>query len=338
MAVRIQFRRGTSTEWYNANPILADGEIGYETDTKIIKFGDGATAWNSLAVAAAGDITAVYAGTGLQGGASSGAATLSVDTSYVVTASAIDFKGDMIVGLSAGNYTRLPAGNNGSVLVSDSSQLLGVKWVNSNENYYPTPTGSVISFAGNYAPQGFLLCNGAEVSRSTYATLYAVIGTTYGVGDGATTFNLPNLDGKVVVGHDLSQTEFNTFGSAGGSKTHTLTSAELASHTHTYDTPAGDGTHDHTGTIDNAGSHRHLQQDFELNTDGYGIGSRRAARTRRRIGESIEYTDYAGEHNHPLTISTGGAHTHDVTIGNTGNSVPHNNLQPYMVLKYIIKT
>lgn len=338
MAVRIQFRRGTSTEWYNANPILADGEIGYETDTKIIKFGDGATAWNSLAVAAAGDITAVYAGTGLQGGASSGEATLSVDTSYVVTASAIDFKGDMIVGLSAGNYARLPAGTDGSVLISDSSQQLGVKWVNSNENYYPAPTGAVIPFAANYAPDGYLLCNGNPVSRSTYSRLFAVIGTTYGSGDGATTFNVPDLRGRTVVAYDAGQAEFDSFGGNGGSKTHTLTSAELASHSHSYSTPAGDGTHGHTGTIDNAGSHRHLQQDFELNTDGYGVGSLRAARTRRRIGESIEYTDYSGEHNHPLTISTGGAHTHDVTIGNTGDSDPHNNLQPYLVLNYIIKT
>lgn len=337
MAVRIQFRRGTSTEWYNANPILSDGEIGYETDTKIIKFGDGATAWRVLAVAAAGDITAVYAGTGLTGGASSGAATLAVDTSYVVTASAINYKGDMIVGLSPGNYSRFPAGADGSVLVSDSTQNLGVKWVSSNENNYPTPTGSVIAFAGNYAPNGFLLCNGAAVSRSTYSVLYGVIGTTYGVGDGSTTFNLPNLDGKVVVGYDISQTAFNAVGKAGGATTHTLTTSELPTHNHSH-TMSSDGSHSHSGSLTEAGSHRHIQQDFELNYDGYGFGVLRASRTRRRIGESTEYTDYAGTHNHDLTISSGGTHSHSVTIGNTGDSEAHNNLQPYMVMRYIIKT
>lgn len=57
------------------------------------------------------------------------------------------------------------------------------------------PTGQVIDYAGAAAPNGFLLCNGAAVSRTTYAALFAVIGTTYGAGDGSTTFNVPNVSG-----------------------------------------------------------------------------------------------------------------------------------------------
>ena len=338
MAVRIQFRRGTSTEWANANPILSDGEIGYESNTKVIKFGDGVTSWNSLPVAAAGDITAVYAGTGLTGGASSGEATLSVDPSYVVTASAIDFKGDFIVGLGPGNYSRLPAGTDGSVLVANSNELLGVKWAQSNEDFYPTPVGSIICFAGDYAPNGFLLCNGSEVSRSTYSRLFSVIGTRYGAGNNSTTFNLPNLDGKVVVGKDIGQPEFNVLGETGGAKTHLLTTSELPAHTHTH-TMDSSGSHEHTGTLSTEGSHRHAQEDFVLNFDTYlyFFGGLRAARTRTDVTQSTAFTGFEGAHSHALTISPGGGHTHEVEIGDTGESVPHNNLQPYITLNYIIK-
>lgn len=64
----------------------------------------------------------------------------------------------------------------------------------------PVPTGAVIAFAANSAPSGYLLCNGAAVSRTNYASLYAKIGTTYGSGDGSTTFNLPNLTDRFIQG------------------------------------------------------------------------------------------------------------------------------------------
>ena len=66
------------------------------------------------------------------------------------------------------------------------------------------PTGSVIAFAANSNPSGFLLCNGAAVSRTTYATLFSTIGTTYGAGDGSTTFHLPNLTDRVIQGHSTA--------------------------------------------------------------------------------------------------------------------------------------
>ena len=62
------------------------------------------------------------------------------------------------------------------------------------------PTGTVVSYAKNAAPTGWLLCDGSAVSRTTYAELFAVIGTTYGAGDGSTTFNLPNLTDKFIEG------------------------------------------------------------------------------------------------------------------------------------------
>ena len=82
------------------------------------------------------------------------------------------------------------------------------------------------------APARWLLCQGQAISRTTYARLFAAIGTTYGAGNGSTTFNLPNLCGRVPVGMDTEETEFNTLGKTGGEKTHTLTSSENGQHSH----------------------------------------------------------------------------------------------------------
>ena len=81
-----------------------------------------------------------------------------------------------------------------------------------------TPIGTVEAYSGSTAPNGYLLCDGSAVSRTTYSDLFSVIGTTYGSGDGSTTFNLPNLKGRTVVMQDTTQTEFDTLGETGGSK------------------------------------------------------------------------------------------------------------------------
>jgi microcystin-dependent protein len=97
-------------------------------------------------------------------------------------------------------------------------------------------TGAIFPFAGETIPAGFLLCDGAAVSREEYADLFAVIGVTYGSGNGSTTFNLPDLRGRVPVGLDAEQGEFEDLGQNGGETTHTLTNGELPiidlSHSH----------------------------------------------------------------------------------------------------------
>ncbi len=99
---------------------------------------------------------------------------------------------------------------------------------------FTMPAGIFFPFAGASAdiPAGFLLCDGSAVSRTTYADLFAAIGTLWGAGNGTTTFNLPNLKGRVPVGYDSSQTEFETVAKQGGAKTHTLTTGEMPSHSH----------------------------------------------------------------------------------------------------------
>lgn len=94
------------------------------------------------------------------------------------------------------------------------------------------PAGTVLWSAASDAPDGYLLADGSTVSRTAYARLFDAIGTTYGAGDGSTTFALPNLKGRVAAGLDAGQTEFDALGETGGAKTHTLQTSEIPSHSH----------------------------------------------------------------------------------------------------------
>lgn len=141
------------------------------------------------------------------------------------------------------------------------------------------PVGSILAFAGSTAPEGYLMCDGSNVSRTANNELFNVIGTTYGTGDGSTTFGVPNIKGKVLVMLDTSQTEFDTLGETGGSK-------YLQKHTH--------------GTYGNVN---------EGSTSGYGF-------------------------NAPVVGNPAFGQIAPTTEVGTGNS---GNLQPYIVVNYIIK-
>ena len=104
------------------------------------------------------------------------------------------------------------------------------------------PIGSMIPFGSqNNIPSNWKICGGSAISRETYAELFNIIGTSYGAGDGSTTFNLPDKRGRVSVGLDSNQTEFNTIGKKDGENKHTLTPSELPSHAHTVKGTVGSG-------------------------------------------------------------------------------------------------
>jgi microcystin-dependent protein len=176
----------------------------------------------------------------------------------------------------------------------------------------------------NTAPTDWLICDGAAVSRTTYATLFALVGTTYGVGNNSTTFNLPNLKGSVAVGRDSAQTEFDALGEVGGSKT------SVAPHTHGID-------HDHASfaTTDGAGSHSH-----SLLYAGGSFTFSGASTTGGNVNWFLGNSAFGGA----ITVGSGGGHNHTIDVPNfTGTSgaasaaATSGNLQPYTVLNYIIK-
>lgn len=90
------------------------------------------------------------------------------------------------------------------------------------------PTGAIIAYGGSSAPDGWLMCDGSAVSRSTYAGLFARVSTTFGAGNGTTTFNIPNLQDRFPIGDSGSL----TLGATGGASSVTLTTTELPAHTH----------------------------------------------------------------------------------------------------------
>ena len=174
------------------------------------------------------------------------------------------------------------------------------------------PAGAVMPFAGANSPSGWLLCAGQAVSRTEYSSLFLTIGTTYGTGDGSTTFNLPDLRGRVIAGLDnmggsaasrLTDTTItggaDALGEVGGAQTHTLTEAQMPSHTHIQN------SHLHGLSV-------YIEGPFK---DSF-VGS-------NGQGGSFGYS-----------INSGSA---TATNQNTGGGLAHNNVQPTMVLNYIIK-
>ena len=122
--------------------------------------------------------------------------------------------------------------NDNTLFYYNGSTLIGVGGSGSSATNDSLPIGMIMPSASQGSITDWLLCDGSAVSRTEYSELYNAIGTTYGSGDGSTTFNLPNIAGKMIVGLDVDDEDFNEVGKTGGSKTHTQTVEELASHNH----------------------------------------------------------------------------------------------------------
>ena len=208
-------------------------------------------------------------------------------------------------------------------------------------NIDSTNPGIIKINASSTVPGGYLPCDGRAVSRTTYANLFKVIGTTYGAGDGSTTFNVPNLNGRVVVGK--SSSTFTALGQTGGEINSTLSTANLPAHTHTV-TSKGTVSSSFTGsaaTTNSSGAHTHTLSAYYQNDKSY------------LLAKKDNHYGFRGTEGYvSKTTSSNGAHTHtvtpkgtvsssftgsNVTTSSTGNGTSFTNLQPYIVENYIIK-
>jgi microcystin-dependent protein len=173
------------------------------------------------------------------------------------------------------------------------------------------PTATIVPWTDSSVPTGFLECDGSAVSRTTYSALFAIVGTTYGAGNGSTTFNVPDLQDNVPVGKSNNKSLASTGGAntvavtaggniSGSTANATLSTSQLASHSHS----------------------------FNLNNASGGDNTNNVQRGANQ-GAGNKTTNNAG---------SGGGHSHNMSANFSGNTANPSVLQPYLTIIYIIKT
>jgi microcystin-dependent protein len=210
-----------------------------------------------------------------------------------------------------------------------------------------TPIGAIIDFGGATSPRGYLLCDGSAISRTTYAELFAVIGTTWGVGDGTTTFNIPSLARRVTIGSGGAGTATisNTLASVGGEESHALITAELAAHTHvnTLTDPGhihGNTDPGHIHGVTDPG-HTHVQINGGAYNGGVGhtsngyVDESDGSNTTNLLSNSRTTGLTVNNNTSNITINS---NTSNITINNisAGSGTAHNTIQPSAVVNKLI--
>jgi microcystin-dependent protein len=188
----------------------------------------------------------------------------------------------------------------------DAANLTGIEGI---------PTATIVPWSSSSVPSGFLECDGAAVSRSTYSALFAIIGTTYGSGDGSSTFNVPDLCDNVPVGKSNNKnvgstgganTVANTGNVAGSTANATLSTAQLASHAHPNAVTFVRPPHGNNNPGPNPAV------------------------------PSNEYTPWGNRPTALPNTGSGSAHSHNMSASFTGDATSV--VQPYLTVIYIIKT
>jgi len=256
---------------------------------------------------------------------------------------------------------------------SDRSNAIAVRWNGIIDEGTPAvpgsiiPVGGIIDYAGTSVPNGYLECDGSAVSRTAYPLLFAAIGTTWGAGNGSTTFNLPNLNGRVTIGKgsrtvgDTSVgSESQSYTPSGSVNNHTLTENEIPSHdhaqvAHTHSVSGGKVT-DHNGSSGGMSANEsHYHKGYFLKDAASGTAKNLATvnGASGRVEGTGKFTQSASlahthtiNHGHGFTQPTvnggatttgkrggGQAHNH----GFTGTAATISHMQPSAVVRKIIR-
>lgn len=219
--------------------------------------------------------------------------------------------------IHGGNFGDFIAVKDGNLIVKDGDDVVLELGKLDNNTYgisgsSANPVGAITMYAGSTAPTGWFVCDGSAVSRTVYKDLFQTIGTTYGVGDSSTTFNLPNLKGKFPVGYKSDDADFDELNHAdGGAKTVSLSAAQGGSH-----------SHGNSGTASANHTHYYGSKEFDdMDGGSYITGLRPLDLSSDGNKNSSEMS---ADHYHAVSTTS-------------GSGTAHNNLPPYLVLNFIIK-
>ncbi len=258
--------------------------------TGVLTVGTTATVGGDITVNGAGSVAGNLSTTGNLS-STSARISVSTDTGALVLSGGAGIAGNLHVGGTIVTAT-MPAGTSNTAVATTA-------FVQNNS----IPAGGLMMWPTASAPTGYLLCNGTAISRTTYAALFAVIGTTFGIGDNSTTFNLPNYTNRVPVGAG----GLYSAGNSGGSK-----DAVVVSHTH-------------TATVTDPGhAHQMTRVLTDANTDA----------TFDAVSQFATNDDANYQNRNTANATTGVS----VTVASSGSSGTDANMPPYLAIYYIIKT
>jgi microcystin-dependent protein len=194
-----------------------------------------------------------------------------------------------------------------------------------------TPTGGLMLWPTASPPANWLICNGAAVSRTTYATLFAVVGTVFGAGNGSTTFNLPNYTDRMPIGAGSSY----AVNAQGGAASTTLTTTELPSHNHSASSSSSSSFSGSAGTTSAVDLNHTHSYNLGFITGG-GPYAQVTTNNAGPINTSAASIDL--NHSHTFTPAGSVSTSTTTTIGSTGSGAAFTNLPPYLGIYFIIKT